>query len=115
MGKTSQAAQQKCIYTTSMLIISQKILDKIAGPEHGSVTEREVREAFMAWDGRYCEDPRENHQTQSGLATRWFVGESHVGRCLKIIYVEDGQDVYLKSAYLATGEIQRIFAKYAQN
>lgn len=97
-----------------MLIISPKIRDKIAGVDHGSVTEREVKECFMAWDGSYCEDPREEHQTQSGIRTRWFVGESHVGRCLKIMYVEDDENVYLKSAYLATSEVQRIFANRAQ-
>ena len=98
-----------------MLIISPKIRAKIAGSDHGSVTEREVKECFMAWDGRFCEDPRDNHETQSGIPTRWFVGESHVGRSLKIVYAADDENVYLKSAYLATGEIQRIFAKYAQN
>lgn len=96
-----------------MLIISSKILAKIGQADHGYVTEREVRECFMAWDGRYCEDPREEHQTQSGLPTRWFVGESHVGRSLKIMYVEDDENVYLKSAYLATSEVQRMFAKYS--
>lgn len=98
-----------------MLVIPQKIQAKIEHEDHGSITEREVRECFMAWDGRYCADTREDHTTQSGLQTRWFVGESHVGRCLKIMYVEDGENVYLKSAYLATTEVQRIFAKYAQN
>ena len=92
-----------------MIIVSPKIREKIAAVDHGAVTEREVRECFMAWDGRYVEDPREEHQTQSGLPTRWFVGESHVGRMLKIMYVEDADNVYLKSAYLATGEIQRLF------
>ena len=98
-----------------MLIISPKIRDKIAAPDHGLVTEREVKECFMAWDGRYCEDQREKHETQSGLSTRWFVGESHIGRSLKIMYVADDENVYLKSAYLATDEVLRIFAKYAQN
>jgi hypothetical protein len=98
-----------------MLIISPKILAKIGGEDHGSVTEREVRECFMAWDGWYCEDPRDEHKTPSGLATRWFVGESHVGRKLKIVYVEDEENVYLKSAYVATSDVQRIFAKYAQS
>ena len=98
-----------------MLIISQKIREKIASVDHGSVTEREVRECFMAWDGQYCEDPREEHQTQSGLPTRWFVEESHIGRCLKIMYVEDDENVYLKSAYLATSEVKRIFARSAKN
>ncbi len=98
-----------------MLIISQKIREKIAGEDHGSVTEREVRECFMTWDGKYCEDPREQHQTQSGLRTRWFVCESHIGRCLKIMYVADDDNVYLKSAYVSTEDVKRIFAKHAQN
>lgn len=97
-----------------MLIISPKIRDKIAAPDHGSITEREIKECFMTWDGRFCEDPREQHETQSGLPTRWFVGESHTGRAIKIMYVADDENVYLKSAYLATAEVQRIFTKYAQ-
>jgi hypothetical protein len=50
----------------------------------------------------------------SGLPTRWFVGESHIGRMLKIIYVEDTENVYLKSAYLATGEIRDLFKTHAK-
>ena len=98
-----------------MLVISPKIREKIAGADHGSVTEREVKECFMSWDGKFCEDPREAHQTQSGLSTRWFVCESHVGRCLKIVYVEDEENVYLKSAYVATEDVQHIFARHAHN
>jgi hypothetical protein len=98
-----------------MLIISQKIREKIGDASHGSVTDREVRECFMVWDGRYCEDPREEHSTQSGLPTRWFIGESHIGRCLKIMYVADDENVYLKTAYPATSEIQQMFAANATN
>lgn len=98
-----------------MLIISPKILAKIKEVDHGSITEREVRECFIAWDGSYCEDPREEHKTQSGLPTRWFVGESHVGRKLKLVYVADADNFYLKSAYPATSDVQRIFEKYAQS
>lgn len=92
-----------------MIVISPKIREKIAGDDHGNVSEREVRECFMAWDGRFVDDPREEHKTQSGFPTRWFVGESHIGRMLKLVYVEDDENVYLKSAYLATGEIQSLF------
>jgi hypothetical protein len=98
-----------------MLVISPKIKEKIARQDHGSVTEREVRECFMAWGGLYAEDTREEHLTQSGLPTRWFVCESHTGRPLKIMYVEDGENVYLKSAYVATGEVQRLFASRVRN
>jgi hypothetical protein len=65
----------------------------------------------MSWEGAFCQDSREEHKTDP--VTRWFVGESHTGRKIKIIYVEDEEHVYLKSAYLATDEVQRIFHKYA--
>jgi hypothetical protein len=98
-----------------MIIISPVIRDKIAREDHGAVTEREVRECFMCWDGRYCGDDREEHQTQSGCPTRWFVEDSHVGRKLKIVYVEDDENVYLKSAYPATGEVQHWFITHAKD
>ena len=96
-----------------MLVISPKIKDKIAREDHGSITEREVRECFMAWDHRFCFDQKEEHRTDP--PTRWFVGESHIGRLLKIMYIDDGENVYLKSAYLANGDVKRIFDKYSQD
>ena len=96
-----------------MLIISPKIRDKIGSDDHGGVTEREVRVCFMVWDGRFCYDTNERHKTDP--QTRWFVCESHICRPLKIMYVDDGENVYLKSAYPATGEIKRIFEKYSQD
>lgn len=96
-----------------MLIISPKIKDKIARDDHGGVTEREVRECFMVWDHSFCFDQKEEHLTDP--PTKWFVAESHVGRLLKIMYVDDGENVYLKSAYPATSDVKRIFDKYAQD
>jgi hypothetical protein len=106
----------KNVYTLPiMIVISEKIREKIGQASHGSVTEREVRECFMAWDGVYAYDPREEHATQSGLPTKWFIGESHTGRLLKIMYVEDDEDVYLKSAYPATAEVQHLFNEAVRN
>jgi hypothetical protein len=31
------------------------------------------------------------------------------------MYVEDDENVYLKTAYVATEDVQRIFAKHVQN
>lgn len=90
-----------------MLIISAKIREKIEDPSHGQVTEREVRECFMNRCGRVCEDDREEHRTDP--PTQWFVAPTHVGRLLKIVYVEDDENIYLKSAYPATRVIQAMF------
>lgn len=103
--------ERLCIYNRHMLIISPKIRDKIADPSHGSVTEKEVKECFLNRCGRHAVDPREEHKTDP--ETRWFVSETHLGRKLKIVYVEDDENVYLKSAYPATPTIQSIFETFA--
>lgn len=90
-----------------MLIISDKIRAKIAQEDHGGVTELEVRECFMNRCGRLCRDDREGHQTDP--PTLWFTSETHIGRLLKIVYVEDDENIYLKSAYPATKGVQDMF------
>lgn len=92
-----------------MLIVSEKIKAKIGGDDHGGVTEREVRECFMSRCGRICQDGREEHRTDP--PTVWFVAESHLGRWLKIVYVEDDEHIYLKSAYPATKSVQDMFER----
>jgi hypothetical protein len=94
-----------------MLIISPKIQQKIADPSHGSLTERDVRECFMNRCGRVCLDDREEHKTDP--VTKWFVASNHQGRALKIVYVEDDEHVYLKSAYPATKTIEDMFNRKA--
>ncbi|MDP2004151.1 MAG: ADP-ribosyl-(dinitrogen reductase) hydrolase [Rubrivivax sp.] len=94
-----------------MLTISPKIREKIGSESHGSVVEREVRECFMNRCGRVCLDPREQHAADA--PTQWFVAPTHVGRLLKVIYVEDDESIYLKSAYPATREIELMFDKHA--
>lgn len=100
-----------CIYNLYMLIISPKIRAKIGDPSHGSVTEREVQECFLNRCGRVAEDDREQHRTDP--PTRWFVSETHLGKLLKIVYVEDDENVYLKSAYPASKTIQDLFESLA--
>ena len=94
-----------------MLIISDRIRAKIGDPSHGAVSEREVRECFLNRCGRVCEDNREGHETDP--PTQWFVAPTHTDRVLKIVYVEDDEHIYLKSAYTATKTIQDIFEQHA--
>lgn len=94
-----------------MLIISDKIRMKIGDASHGGITDKEVRECFMNRCGKVVRDDREQHRTDP--PTQWFVAETHLGKKLKIVYVEDDEHVYLKSAYLATKTIQEIFDTHA--
>lgn len=94
-----------------MLVISPRIKEKIEDSSHGAVVEREVRECFLNRCGRVCKDDREQHK--SDPVTQWFVAPTHVGRLLKIVYVEDDEHIYLKSAYPATKTVEDMFERIA--
>jgi hypothetical protein len=92
------------------LLISHAILDKLS-KKAPPVSQKEVEQCFANRVGGLLEDPREEHKTTP--ATFWFVAPTNQNRMLKIMYVQDGNDIYLKSAYDATKEIIRIYDKYA--
>lgn len=87
------------------LVISAKIRAKL--DSRHQVQEQELHECFLNHEGLYLIDTREEHVTDP--PTLWFVGETHRGRKLKIMFVERDGNIYLKSAYDATDEIFRIY------
>ena len=91
------------------LIISPAIAAKIAGDDHGNVTEKEVHECFVNHCGGYAYDKRPQHLDGNGNPSPWFVEKTNHGRILKIMFVHDGKDVDLKSAYPATDAVQKLF------
>jgi hypothetical protein len=93
------------------IIIPSGIADKIGSPNHGSVTEQEVRECFENHDGRLCWDSRTQHLDRSGRPSPWFVAETNHRRLLKIMFVRDGADIHLKSAYPATEAVHGIYER----
>lgn len=93
------------------IIIPPTILTKIGSASHGTVTQKEVEECFSNFAGKYAIDKRPEHQTPSGSPTYWFVAETNHLRRLKIMFVRDGQDIYLKSAYPATDKVADLFKK----
>jgi hypothetical protein len=95
------------------IIISEDIEKKIGADDHGNVTVKEVHECFANHCGSYAYDNRPQHQTE-GKPTPWFVADTNHGRTLKIMFVRRDSDIYLKSAYPATEDVQRIYAKYAK-
>jgi hypothetical protein len=97
------------------LIISDDIAAKIGRDDHGNVTVKEVYECFANHCGRYCLEQNPNHFIENGVPTPWFVAETNKkGRILKIMFVRDGADNYLKSAYPATERVQEIFKRHAK-
>lgn len=96
------------------LIIPSGIAAKIAADDHGNVSEKEVRECFANHGGGYCYDKRPQHLDGNGNPSHWFAGETNKCRVLKVMFVREGEDIYLKSAYPATTQVQQIFTRHAR-
>jgi hypothetical protein len=77
------------------LVISPEILKKLAD-KHG-VCRREIEQCFENRYGNYLEDTREEHKTDP--ATKWFVSPTNRNRMLKIAFVFNHGNIYIKSAY----------------
>ena len=91
------------------LKISRKILQKINDEEHGGVTREEVEQCFVNVEASsmnprdpYLEDRREEHATETGAPTLWFIGEADTGRRLKVVFVLEAPDICLRTAHLPT-------------
>lgn len=61
------------------------------------VKPNEVVECFANFHGELMQDTRPGHETDP--VTQWFIGETDYGRVLKVCFVLEDGDVYLKTAY----------------
>lgn len=86
-----------CIYSAPVkaIVISPSILEKL-DTKHG-VSRREIEQCFENREGDYVEDTREEHKTDP--ATLWFVSPTNNNRILKIIFVFNNGNIYIKSAF----------------
>jgi uncharacterized DUF497 family protein len=91
------------------IIVSDAVLIKLNHKHQVSI--KEVEECFLNRAGGLLIDTREEHKTQP--VTLWFVAATNKNRMLKVIYISDGESVYIKSAYQASPDIIRIYEKYA--
>jgi uncharacterized DUF497 family protein len=89
------------------LVLSPRVRQKLE--EKHNVKEQEVRECFFSYEGEFLIDDNEDHLTDP--PTLWFICETYRGRLLKIIFVSRDGNIYLKSAYDANKEAQRIYAE----
>lgn len=88
------------------IIISQKIRQKLEDDNH-RVPEQDIAQCFANRVRSLVTDTREAHRTDP--PTMWFVSETDYGRKLKVMFVMRGADIYVKSAYGATEEVERIY------
>ncbi|MCZ8235243.1 MAG: ADP-ribosyl-(dinitrogen reductase) hydrolase [Inhella sp.] len=77
--------------------------------KHG-VDRREVEHCFMNRLGRLLEDKRARHKTNP--PTLWFLSKTNQGRLLKIVYIQTGLAIDLKSAFEPNADEVAIYAKY---
>ena len=79
-------------------IISPNVQRKLATKHN--VTRDEIEQCFMNHDGPYLTDEREEHATSP--PTLWFIGTTDVGRQLKIVFVPEHGNLYLRTAFTPT-------------
>lgn len=79
------------------LTITDAVLKKL---EHKHFVERkEVEQCFMNRSGPLLIDDREDHATTP--PTLWFLARTNRNRLLKVVYIQHGPNIELKTCYEA--------------
>lgn len=77
------------------IVISPAICAKLLSKHQ--VKPEEVEQCFANRNGEYIEEVRQEHQTNP--PTWWFIAETHYGRKLKVVFVHDNGNNYIRSAF----------------
>lgn len=94
------------------LVLSEKVREKLAG-KTPPVSEDEILQCFANRSGRYLLDQREQNQTDP--PTRWFLAETDYGRMLKVVLVQTGEGVVIKTAYDPNAIEQEIYQRFGES
>lgn len=89
------------------IIISEKIKEKLR--EKHNVSVDEVQQCFASRTAGFLYDNREDHQTDP--PTLWFISETFWGRKLKVIFVMQDKQIFLKTCYEANPEEISIYSR----
>ena len=92
------------------LVISPKIRAKLADKDP-PVADAEIEQCFANRRSTYLIDKREQHRTIP--PTRWFVAETDFGRKLKIAFVPEHGNIYIRTAYNANEDEIRIYNRFS--
>lgn len=90
------------------LIIAARVLDKLRNKHE--IVRSEVEQCFANRTGKLLIDDRELRKTNP--PTLWFIAKTNKGRLLKIVYIQKGSEVHLKSAYDPNAVELGIYARH---
>ena len=90
------------------LVVAPTIEAKLK-TKHG-VTVAEVRQCFLTRNGQLLVDNRA--LTRTNPPTLWFIAETNRARTLKIVYVQVGLQVNLKTAYEPNAAEMAIYQRH---
>lgn len=91
------------------LVISPETLKKLE-EKHG-VNRREIEQCFENRTGTYLGDDREEHKTNP--PTLWFVAPTNCDRLLKVIFVFEDGNIFIKSAYEPSDKVVEIYKRFS--
>ena len=84
--------------------VAKKIKDK------HQVDRREVEQCLVNRVGRLLEDKRAQHKTNP--PTLWFLAKTNKGRVLKVVYIQTGMVIDLRSAFEPNAAELALFSTY---
>lgn len=90
------------------LVVSEAVKTKLQ--KKHQVTLREVEHCFLNREGRLLYDNRA--LTKTNPPTLWFIAQTNQNRKLKIVYIQKGLQVILKTAYEPNEEELAIYERY---
>jgi hypothetical protein len=92
------------------LLIAPSIEEKLSNKKP-PVSRREVEQCFENREHGLLKDVREKHRTNP--PTLWFIAPTNSNRLLKIVFIQKGEDVILKSSFEPNEDEIKIYFKYA--
>lgn len=92
------------------LSLSPKIRQKLA-LKTPPVSENDIYECFTNRTNAFLMDTREDHKTDP--VTFWFISENDYGRRLKVCFMNHGEQLSIKSAFVPNADEERVYKKYA--
>lgn len=90
------------------LVVSEAVRTKLQ--KKHQVTLREVEHCFSNREGRLLYDNRA--LTKTNPPTLWFIAQTNQNRKLKIVYIQKGLQVILKTAYEPNEEELAIYERF---
>ena len=90
------------------LIITAKTLEKLKSRH--KIIRLEVEQCFSNMQGKLLTDDRELRKTNP--PTLWFIAKTNKGRLLKVVYIQKGSGIHLKSAFDPNAVELGIYARH---